>query len=369
MRILLIGVYPLDRQTSMPRYVDLLQRGLESRGHAITVLKPTPRFGRLCQSGALGKWLGYLDKYLVFPIELLSLRARWDRIHICDNSSAIYLGWLPKAAVSITCHDVMAILAAEGKFPREEVGRRISWTGRLLQAWIKRNLIRVPKVVCDSDATRQALMSLGAVGRLETIHIPLGRTFAPVNSARAGDLLRKAAVPAGAPYFLHVGGNQWYKNRVNVIRIFAELRKSPAFHRHHLILAGKAWTDPMRLACARENVLDCCHEVVDATDDEIETLYSGAEALLFPSLHEGFGWPIIEAQSCATLVITSNREPMMEVAGEGAIFVDPLDPRQAAFAIADAWPRREKIRLDGVRNSEAFNPTQYFDAFERFLLS
>jgi glycosyltransferase involved in cell wall biosynthesis len=367
MQLLLIGVYPLDRQASMPRYVDLLRRGLESRGHTITVMQPTPRFGRLFEDGVLGKWLGYIDKYAVFPLELLFLSARWDCIHICDNSSAIYLRWLPNAAASITCHDVMAIQAAEGKYSLGEVGKKVSWTGRLLQAWIKRNLIRAPKVVCDSAATRQALLSLGATGRIETIHIPLYRKFSRADSSRVREFRMRSTLPVDTPYFLHVGGNQWYKNRVGVIRIFAELKKMPTFRSYHLVLAGKEWTDRVRSACIEENVGDCIHEVVDATDNDIETLYSGADALIFPSLHEGFGWPIIEAQSCATLVITANREPMMEVAGEGAIFIDPLDPRKAASAIADAWPRRENICLCGVRNVEAFDQEHFFDLFESFL--
>jgi glycosyltransferase involved in cell wall biosynthesis len=367
MRVLLIGVYPGDKQTAMPRYVDLLRRGLEGRGHTITVMQPTPRFGRIYKNGILGKWLGYIDKYAIFPLELSFRRGNWEYIHICDNSSAIYLPWVRHPAASITCHDVMAIQAAEGRYSYNEIGRKVSWTGRLQQAWIKRNLVRAAKVACDSAASRNALLSLGATGRTETIHLPVAKRFSRADSTRVCEYRKRSALPVDAPYFLHVGGNQWYKNRVGVIRIFAELRKMPMFRSYHLVLAGKEWTDQLKSACFEENLGDCIHAVIDASDNDIETLYSGADALIFPSLHEGFGWPVIEAQSCGTLVITSNREPMMEVAGEGAIFIDPLDPREAATVIANAWSRRDDIRLRGLRNVEAYGQERFFDAFERLL--
>jgi glycosyltransferase involved in cell wall biosynthesis len=367
MRILLIGVYPLDQQKSMLRYTELLRRGLESRGHRVKEMHPVPRFGRLWKHGALGKWLGYIDKYLLFPVELSLLGKVVQHAHICDHSSAMYAPRFRAANVSVTCHDLLAIGAAAGDYPVSEVGRRVSWTGKLQQLWIRHNLVRVQKVACVSEATRQALLRAGATGILKTIHNPLPVPFSPADAFRTAEILGKLSVPGDARYFLHVGGNQWYKNRVGVMRIFSKLKKTPTFANSHLVLAGKEWTEEMKSVCAGEGLREWIHPVIDASDNEIEALYSGAEALIFPSLREGFGWPIIEAQSCAALVITSNREPMVEVAGGGAILIDPVDSSKAAATIVDAWPQREAIRRRGMENVRRFSERQFLDAFEMLL--
>jgi glycosyltransferase involved in cell wall biosynthesis len=85
--------------------------------------------------------------------------------------------------------------------------------------------------------------------------------------------------------------------------------------------------------------------------------------LLFPSLHEGFGWPIIEAQACGCLVVTSRREPMMSVAGSGAILVDPLDHCGAADEIERQWQRREYLIVQGYENVRRFDPDRFIEAY------
>jgi len=88
--------------------------------------------------------------------------------------------------------------------------------------------------------------------------------------------------------------------------------------------------------------------------------------LLFPSLYEGFGWPIVEAQSCGCMVVTSNREPMQEVAGGAAILVDPEQPEEAAAGIAAGWPRRDALRAAGLLNVQRFGRQEIMGGYEMF---
>ncbi len=69
-------------------------------------------------------------------------------------------------------------------------------------------------------------------------------------------------------------------------------------------------------------------------DADVPALYSGALALVFPTLHEGFGFPVLEAMRCGIPVITSNTSSLPEVAGDAALLVDPRDTRTIADAIA-----------------------------------
>ena len=77
-------------------------------------------------------------------------------------------------------------------------------------------------------------------------------------------------------------------------------------------------------------------------DEKLPALYSGAKALLFPSLFEGFGLPILEAQACGCPVLTSNTSSMPEVAGKGAIYVDP-------YNIDDIVKGMERLKREGER--------------------
>jgi glycosyltransferase involved in cell wall biosynthesis len=168
------------------------------------------------------------------------------------------------------------------------------------------------------------------------------RIFAPWGSAKR-------------PFFLHVGGNQWYKNRPGVLRLFAGLIERPAFRAHRLVMAGKPWTDEMRALCAELELDGRVDERVEVSNEQLRALYTRAEALLFPSLSEGFGWPIAEAQACGCPVVTTNRPPMTEVGGEAAIYIDPADPTGAAGVIGSALTERERWRMAGLENAARFS--------------
>jgi glycosyltransferase involved in cell wall biosynthesis len=71
-------------------------------------------------------------------------------------------------------------------------------------------------------------------------------------------------------------------------------------------------------------------ELIDPSNEELQALYSCANLMLFPSLQEGFGWPIIEAQACGCPVVTSNRMPMTEIGGDAATYIDPDNIQEAA---------------------------------------
>ena len=140
MRILIIGNYLPDKQPSMQRFTGLLIEGLSSRNHELSVLRPK----RICnmfgdQRTGLGKWLGYIDKYILFPITLCLRSQRFDLIHVADHSNAIYLPLLGSKPSITTCHDLLAVRAALGEFP--EVG-----TGPPRKDVTKGNFIRTQTV-------------------------------------------------------------------------------------------------------------------------------------------------------------------------------------------------------------------------------
>ena len=93
-------------------------------------------------------------------------------------------------------------------------------------------------------------------------------------------------------------------------------------------------------------------------DETLAHLYRNATALVYPSLYEGFGLPLLEAMSLGTPVITSNRSAMLEVAGNAAILVDPLDTNQIRDAMVQIATNKEvadRLRKFGLNRAQSFS--------------
>jgi glycosyltransferase involved in cell wall biosynthesis len=360
-KICLISNYVPDGQPSMLRYGEMLERMLRERGYQPMVVHPPAVLGGLTfLRGGARKWAGNLDKYLIAPWYL-----RWkcrgaDLVHICDHSNAVYLSCAGRKPHVVTCHDLIGIRSGRGEFRDVKVGR----TGRMLQAWIASSLVRAKNVICVSQKTAADLRAMaGDTGATITvIYSALNREFGPVARGQVEQALTKLGLQADAEYLLHVGANVWYKNRPGVMRIFGELRKWPEFGGLRLIVAGKAWDGELRDLRRTLGLEEWAIEARDVSDDDLRALYTGAKALLFPSLEEGFGWPVLEAQACGCPVVTSNRAPMTEIAGEAAVFVDPADPGAAARTIREQWLRRDALREAGFHNLDRFNEDKMMDA-------
>lgn len=345
-RVALIGNYRPDRQESMLRYGALMASLLAAPDLAPSYHAPRARLGRLSRGGVLGKWLGYIDKFVLFPLEVARIAQRADAVHVCDHSNALYCRFTGTTPTLLTCHDLLAVRAAVGEFPAYRPGP----TGRLLQFLIRRSMRHADHVVCVSAATRDDVVRL--IGRVpvSVVENPLHYGYAPLAPAETAARLAEAGI--GGRYFLHIGGNQWYKNREGVVALFAHIAAHDDYRDHRLVLAGKALTDSVLEAIERAGLRDRVLALPSPDDARLNALYCGADALLFPSLHEGFGWPIAEAQAAGCPVVTSDRSPMREVAGlEGAILVDPEDPAAAAATFIARRHELDRYRTNGLRNA------------------
>ncbi len=376
MKVLLIGNLAEDRQESMQRFTDLLQSGLQARGHTVTVIAPTlrlARFGPAYRYGGLPKYLGYFDKFVLFPRQLRRhIRStRPDVVHIADHANAMYASAVASVPVLVTCHDLLQLRAALGEIPQQPLGR----VGRIYQAWIRASLGRVPLIACVSNRTRADVLRLiqRPPERSTVVPIALNFSYQPVPAATARvqleDLVRRFRLgpafldPAKGGFLIHVGGGQWYKNRDGLLAIYAHLRQliSPV---PQLILVGP----PMDAARGGASSPNAQREGVvflqGVTNVELASLYSLAQGLIFPSWEEGFGWPVAEAQACGCPVFASNRAPMNEVGGCSSFYFDPENPADAARTIAAAWPERHARRALALEESRRWQPGLMLEAYE-----
>ena len=362
MKILLVGNYHHSHQQSMQRFADLTCELLTAAGHEVRLLKPEPLLGNLKPGEAgLGKWLGYIDRFILFRPRLRRA-ARWaDVVHVCDHSNAMYAGMVGGRPNVVTCHDLLAVQSARG----EIAGNVTGFSGRIFQRWILSGLKRAQHVVCVSEQTRSELRRLSGLpaARCSVVPNALNYPYRPMVSDEARARLQRLGASAPWPFFVHIGGNQWYKNRAGVVGLFMQLAALPPFQSHHLIMAGKPWPDELRALVQGSGLAARIHEWTEVANEDLRALYSTAEALLFPSLQEGFGWPIAEAQACGCVVVTSNRAPMTEVGGDAAIYIDPDDAPGAAAVIAGTLADRDALVEAGLRNAERFSGAQMVEGY------
>lgn len=361
MRILLVGNYLPDSSESMCRFVSMLEHGLLEAEEDVRVLRPRVLARKLPGTGATAKWLGYIDKFLLFP-GMLRRAAKWaDVVHICDHSNSLYVRHLGDISHVVTCHDLLAVRSALGDIPLH----RTRWAGRRLQSLILNGLKNAQCVACVSDATMQDVFQITGLSpnKVSRIYNGLNYTYSPMELAEAQERLLRLGVPTDVPFVLHVGGNQWYKNRLGALHIFSLFQKRPEAADFILVTAGKPWLPEMRRFLKEQRIEQRVLELISVADEDLRALYSRASLLLFPSLAEGFGWPIIEAQACGCPVATSNRRPMTEVGGDGASYFNPEDPESAVESILGVLQSPAKYRELGLRNAARFNTLQATQAY------
>ncbi|MCL4858961.1 MAG: glycosyltransferase family 4 protein [Caldilineaceae bacterium] len=161
------------------------------------------------------------------------------------------------------------------------------------------------------------------------------------------------------PYLLYVGSIQPRKNLVRLLDAYAQASGRGGLHCDLVLVGGGGWlADPIYAHARKLAVRDRIHLLGYTADDDLPALYRGAQGFCFPSLFEGFGLPVLEAQSYGTPVMTATNSSLPEIAGDAAILVDPTD----VDAIADAMLRlsqdeslRQRLIAAGHENVKRFS--------------
>jgi len=190
---------------------------------------------------------------------------------------------------------------------------------------------RARLIICPSEATKRAIVRLFGIEPDRCRVIPHGveTEFAlPASASVRAEVRARYGLPDR--YLLQLGTVQPRKNYVTSLRALARI---PIGQRVPLVVAGAfGWTyDPVVDAVRELDLRDWVRFVGYAGLPDLPALYQMAEAVLFPSLDEGFGLPLLEAFAGGTPVVASNAGAIPEVAGEAAL----LSPPEDAQALAD----------------------------------
>ncbi len=290
---------------------------------------------RILRTGRSG--LGASRRRLLqqLAVPRLAREARVDLIHSVNNV-------LPLAA------DVPAVVTVHDLSPFE-LPERFGLLKRSFLRWaVPRSVRRAARVIADARSVREEILRRIPGARPERIHVvPLaaGAEFHPRRQeAEESALRRRHGLPE--EFLLTVGAAEPGKNHRGIARALEVLRSreglSPAW-----AIAGAAGSDGRRLAAELQASLIGPQAILlgMVEGDDLPHLYRMAKILVFPSLYEGFGLPLLEALACGTPAITSDVSSLPEVAGRAALRVPAREPEALARAIARLWngPRLRSI--------------------------
>ncbi|HEX3941299.1 MAG TPA: glycosyltransferase family 1 protein [Acidobacteriaceae bacterium] len=227
-----------------------------------------------------------------------------------------------------------------------------------LQRWYARHLLttalnRSTAILCVSEFTRREIARLLGADKAPIFVIHPGSGMSP---RRTGKPL---ALPTGKSYFLAVGNIKKHKNLGRLLDAFASIQDHVP---HDLVLVGKQegmLNADFGLTKNAAVLGDRVRFTGLVSDDELQTFYRNAVALIFPSFYEGFGFPVLEAMAQGCPVACSNAASLPEIAEDAALFFDPHNSDSIAGAMmrisTDNDLRRELI-------SKGLQRVQLFDA-------
>ncbi len=272
----------------------------------------------------------------------LAGKRNWRAEHVGAASRPARLAWeqarLPRALSSLgidVLHSTHHTLPLAGVRCRRvvtihdvtffRIPERYPPARRLYMQTLTRLSARVADaIIAPSNAARDDIVrTLGVPAtKVVTVYEAAAGRFVPVPDAAAMAVARAHGIEG--PFVLSVGSLEPGKNRARLIRAMAMLRDSGM--QHQLVVVGqKAWKFDQELALVEElGMRDRVRYLGYVSDADLPALYSAADAFAFPSLHEGFGLPVIEAMACGTPVLTSSISATAEVATDAAVLVDPL---------------------------------------------
>jgi glycosyltransferase involved in cell wall biosynthesis len=350
----------------------MLSDGYRKEGVETTIWRPVVFFGTFFKTtGGLGKWIGYIDKWILFPI-ILSWRLQKKKFNnpsvrfiVCDHSNAPYLKYLPKGRGAIICHDVLAI---RGAFGYADAYCPASPAGVILQKWILRGLQKADTLIATTQLTIDQLADLSkgkAVDKKNWHIIPLAFNgdFRRIERLETERALATIGLNANSSFLLHVGSALPRKNRKLLIDMVAVIGER---WDGKVCFAGEALEEELWNYAKSIGVGERIISIVKPSHEVLLALYNACEAFVFPSFSEGFGWPAIEAQACGAPVIASNLAPMPEVSGKGALFADPYSPQDFANAfltLKGDVSLREDLIQKGIKNIERFQIDKMMRAY------
>ena len=375
-RVLLVPDLPLERWPSMDRYAHRLHDWLESTRPGFEVrlaahireLTRETRNGRT-SGGFVRFWAQPLDpsrvilpgplygphryvaRYFFYPQRLKWEARHADLVHILDHSYAHLLSSARKRPVVVTVHDLMPVIVLRSPTDGWQERFRNQKLRKALKA-----LRQADAYIVGSEWLKRELATwLGDDRRIKVVPFGVDRAFFTESTAARTRGRSDWRIPEDAFVVLHVGSTVDRKNVPLLLQTVARLRTEADVH---LLQVGGRLTGVQEQLVDRLDLRRYVRSVPAADETTLRRAYRTADVLLFPSLYEGFGFPVLEAFASGLSVVTSGAGGLREVGGDAVVVVDGRDPAayvEALRSLAENTHRREILIERGRARARQFS--------------
>lgn len=273
---------------------------------------------------------------------------RYDVIHYLDSyGPAVQFGNTP---LVIMVHDIIPLMTG---------AYHARWVGRYLSGLMRRTIPLARHIITPSETTAQHLQSILGISPDRITVIPNGvdERFHPADLEERRRIAKKYQLTS--PYIISVGTVEPRKNIARTVRAFAAARRAGNLP-HTYVIAGKLgfdYDDVLR-AIDEAKLGPAIRQLGFVPSEDIAGMIGGADALVYPSLEEGFGLPVAEGMACGTPVITSDVSSVAEVAGDAGLLVDPTREdqlRDAMLALCQDEGLRARLRQASLERAQRYN--------------
>ena len=380
--VLLVPDLPLERWASMDRYAHRLHDWLESgefgfhvrlAAHigALTrdsVGRRTGADKRNSRGTAFVRWWTqpvdpsrvvlpgplhgpqqWAARYYFYPWRVKREAKRADLVHVLDHSYAHMIEKAGRRPVIVTVHDLMPVVVLRSPTDNWREGWREGVRTRFLRQALKA-LRQADAYIVGTQWLKYELATwLGTDKNIFVVPFGVDRAFYGESTVARERGRRDWRIPEDAFVVLHVGSTVDRKNVPLVIQTLARLRQQTDAY---LLQVGGRLTPEQEQLIDRLDMRAAVRSVASADETALRRAYRAADVLLFPSLYEGFGFPVLEAFASGLPVVTSGAGGLKEVAGGAAVVVEGRDPGdyvQAIEQLDDPDEREELIQRGWAR--------------------
>jgi glycosyltransferase involved in cell wall biosynthesis len=288
------------------------------------------------------------DRFDAWERVRLPLAALTDRLGLlhCPSQTAPPLTPCP---IVLTVHDLIPL-----KVPGETTTAERQRFARALGASVR----RARRIITVSEFTRRDLITTFRVPEDRVDVVRWGVDAPSPGPAAPAEATAAARYSIGVPYFVAFGGEAPRKNVPRLLEALSRFTREVTAEVRLVLIGVPDGVQPRFRAQAEALGVGKSVVVLGYLEDgEVNGLLAQAEALVYPSLYEGFGLPILEAMAVGTPVITSKVTSMPEIAGDAALLIDPTDSASIAEAMRACYlddGAKAALRARGFRRIAAF---------------
>jgi len=257
--------------------------------------------------------------------------------------------WFRKTKIVTAIHDVAFRFHPELYSARQR--RRQEWA-------VRRAVKYADALITVSETTKKDLVELYRVdaSKIHVTPLAVDASRFDVEGERISEVLDRYAL-SGKKYLLSVGRIESKKNIGTLLRAFDAYKRAEVDSDLQLVLVGGLGEGAHRVLCELDSLdyKDSVKLLGYVADGEVESLYRGAAAYVFPSWYEGFGLPVLEAFAAKVPLLASDIPALREVAGDAAVFARPDSVEEWTRGLRDVLSQGEVKVQKGIRRLEEFS--------------